>query len=305
MLAGSQASAQTSRTIKLVVPFAAGGGADILARIVGEQMGRAQGMTVIVENRPGAGTVIGTEAVARAEPDGSILLIGGNSFVINPNLRKVNYDPLASFEPVCLLSRQPNGIAVNSTSTYRTVADLINAARANPDKLTMGFNGPATSQHIGFEMFRRVAKVNMIPVPFAGAAPAVNSLMGGHVTSLFVSYAAATAQVQANKLRMLAVASRERIETLPELPTITEAGFGEVDEESWFGVVAPAKTSPERLSQLATLFSAALKAPEVKSKLAAQELYPVGTCGAEFGAYLRKQSNEYGRIIREANIKGE
>jgi len=169
----------------------------------------------------------------------------------------------------------------------------------------MGFNGPATSQHIGFEMFRRVAKVNMIPVPFAGAAPAVNSLMGGHVTSLFVSYAAATAQVQANKLRMLAVASRERIETLPELPTITEAGFGEVDEESWFGVVAPAKTSPERLSQLATLFSAALKAPEVKSKLAAQELYPVGTCGAEFGAYLRKQSNEYGRIIREANIKGE
>lgn len=304
-LAVTDACAQSARTIKIVVPFAAGGGADILARLLSEQITRTQGVTVVVENRPGAGTVIGTEAVARAAPDGSTLLIGGNSFVINPNLRKVNYDPLTSFEPICHLTRSPNVIAVNSASPYRTLADLINAARANPGKMSMAFNGPATSQHIGFEMFRRIAKVDMTPVPFGGAAPAVNSLVGNHVTSLFVSYPAAGAQAKAGSLRLLAVASRERIETLPDLPTIAEAGFGALEEEVWFGLVAPAKTPTERLSQLANWFVSAVKASEIKSKLAVQELYPAGVCGAEFAAYLREKSAAYGHIIRVANIKAE
>jgi len=304
-LAGNGAWAQASRTIKIVVPFAPGGGADILARLQGEQIGRTQGPAVVVENRPGAGTVIATEAVARAAPDGNTLLIVGNSFVINPSLKKLSYDPLTSFEPICHLTRSPNVIAVNSASPHRTLADLINAARAKPGELTMAFNGPATSQHIGFEMFKRVAKVNMIPVPFAGAAPAVNSLMGEHVTSLFVNYPSAAEQVKAGRLRMLAVASRVRIETLPDLPTIAEAGYGDVEQEVWFGVVAPAKTPREQLSQLAGWFAAAVQAPEIKSKLAIQELYSVGVCGAEFAAYLRRQSDDYGRIIREANIKAE
>lgn len=304
-LAVTEVSAQSARSIKIVVPFAAGGGADILARLLSEQISRTQGVTAVVENRPGAGTVIGTEAVARSAPDGNTLLIGGNSFVVNPNLRKVNYDPLTSFAPICHLTRSPNVIAVNSASPYRTLADLINAARANPGKLSMGFNGPATSQHIGFEMFKRVAKVDMTPVPFGGAAPAVNSLVGNHVTSLFVSYPAAGAQIQGGSLRALGVASRERIETLPDLPTVAEAGFGPLEEEVWFGLVAPAKTPTERLSQLESWFVAAVKAPEIKSKLAVQELYPAGLCGAAFAAYLREKLDAYGRIIRDAGIKAE
>lgn len=301
----AEASAQSVKTIKIVVPFAAGGGADILARLLSEQLTRTHGVTVVVENRPGAGTVIGTEAVARAAPDGNTVLIGGNSFVINSSLRKLNYDPLTSFEAICHLTRSPNVIAVNSASPYRTLAELINAARANPGKMSMAFNGPATSQHIGFEMFRRIAKVDMTPVPFGGAAPAVNSLMGSHVTSLFVSYPAAAAQIKAGNLRTLAVASRERVETLPDLPTIAEAGFGALEEDVWFGVVAPAKTPKERVSQLANWFASAVKAPEIKSKLALQELYPAGACGPEFVAYLREKSDAYGRIIREANIRTE
>jgi tripartite-type tricarboxylate transporter receptor subunit TctC len=296
---------QTSRTIKIVVPFAAGGGTDILARLLADHIARVVGPTTVVENRPGAGTVIATEAVARAAPDGNTVLVVSNSFVINPNLKKLNYDPLTSFEPVCHLTRSPNVIVVNSASPYRTLADLINAAHAKPGELSMAFNGPATSQHIGVEMLKRVANVNMIQLPYAGAAPAVNALLGGHVTSLFVNYPSAAEQVRAGKLRVLAVASREQIETLPNVPTVAESGYRNYEEEVWFGVVAPAKTPRETMSQLAGWFSAAVRAPEVRQKLAPQELYPVGACGTDFAAYLQKQYEAYGGLIRAANIKAE
>jgi len=305
-LGGDRAWSQAGKTIKLVVPFAAGGGSDILARLVGEQIGRTRGPTIVVENRPGAGTVIGTESVARAAPDGNTVLITANSFVINPHLRKLNYDPLTSFAPVCHLTRSPNVVAVNANSPYRTLAELVTAARAKPGELTMAVNGPATSQQIGFEKLKRAANIDLTYVPFPGGGPATNALLGGHVSSLFVNYPSAAEQFKAGKLRMLAVASRARIETLPELPTIIESGLPNFEEEDvWFGLVAPARTPEESLSQLARWFSAAIKTPEVKSKLAVQELYPVGICGAEFGSYLRKQYGIYGRIISEANIKAE
>jgi len=303
-LNGHAAWSQTTRTIRIVVPFAPGGGADILARLLGDQISRAQGPTMVVENRPGAGTVIATEAVARAAPDGTTALIVGNSFIINPNMKKLNYDPLTSFEPVCHLTRSPNVIAVNSASPYRTLPDLIDAARAKPGELTMGVNGPATSQHIGFEMFRRAANVNMTYVPFQGGGPAVNALMGQHVTAIFSNYPTASEQIKAGRLRALAVASRTRIETLPDLPTIDEAGYKDFEEEVWFGLVAPAKTPKEAVAQLAAWFTAALRPAEIKAKLALQELYPVGLCGADFAAHLRKQFDDYGRVIRAANLAG-
>jgi tripartite-type tricarboxylate transporter receptor subunit TctC len=302
---GQGAWSQAARTIKIVVPFAPGGGADILARLLGDQIARASGATMVIENRPGAGTVIATEAVARAAPDGNTVLIAANSFVINPNLKKQNYDVLTSFEPVCHLTRSPNVVVVHSASPYRTLADLMNAARAKPGELTMAFNGPATSQHVGFEMLRRAAGVDMIPVPFSGAAPAVNALMGEHVASLFVNYPSAAEQLKAGRLRALAVASLSRIEPQPDLPTIAESGYKDFEEEVWFGLVAPAKTPKETVSQLAGWFATAVQTPAVKQKLALQELYPVGICGAEFAAYLRKQYDNYGRVIRDANIKAE
>ena len=298
---GPDAWAQT-RTIRIVVPFAPAGGTDILARLLANYISRVHGLTMVVENRPGAGTLLATEAVARAVPDGNTVLIVGNSFIINPNLKKQSYDPLTSFEPICHLTRSPNVVAVHSASRVRTLADLVEAARAMPGKLTMAVNGPATSQHIGFEMFKRVAKIDLAFIPFQGGAPAVNALLGQHVDSLFSNYPTASEQFKTGKLRALAIGSRARMEAMPDLPTIAESGYKDYEEDVWFGVVAPAKTPQNIVAQLAVWFAEAVQAPEVKSKLALQELYPVGLCGADFAAHLRKQHVDYGRLIREASI---
>jgi len=296
---------QTARTIKIVVPFTPGGGADTLGRLMAEQISRAHGQAVIIENRPGAGTMIATEAVARAVPDGSTVLVVANSFIINASLKKLAYDPLTSFEPICLLTRSPNVVVANSASPYRSLTDLLNDARANPGKLTLAFQGPATSQHIGSEKLKRAANVEMINVPFLGAAPAVNALLGNHVNALFVNYPSVAEQVKAGKARILATASRARLESLPGVPTVAEVSHKDFEEDVWFGAVVPAKTSKETVSQLAGWFRTAVLDPEVKPKLHAQGFDPAGTCGADFATYLRKQLDEYGIIVREANIKSE
>jgi tripartite-type tricarboxylate transporter receptor subunit TctC len=304
-LSGHAASSQTTRTIKIVVPAAPGGGTDILARLLAEQIRRTQGSTMVVENRPGAGGVIGTEAASRAAPDGNTLLISPPAMVVTPHLRKVNYDPLTSFEPICYLVSFPGLIVVNSASPYRTLAELMNAARTKPGDLTMASFGPATGAHIAVEMLKRAANVNITYVPYAGEAPAVNALLGEHVTSGLVTFAIVAEQLKADKLRALATASLTRIEPLPDVPTIAEAGYKDFDVANWVGLFAPAKTPKEAVSELAGWFIAAMQVPEVKANLAIQGLYPVGICGADFAAFLRKQYDDYGRYIRDANIKAE
>jgi tripartite-type tricarboxylate transporter receptor subunit TctC len=298
-------AAWSQRTIKIVVPFPPGGSADILARVVGEQVGRTNGVTVVIENRPGAGASIGYETVARAAPDANTLVINGNSLVINPHLRKVNYDPLTSFEPVCYLVSSPQVYVVNPDSPYRTLNDLISAARAKPGEVTLASVGPATTQHIGFEQLKHAAKVNMTHVPFSGGAPAMNALLGGHVASAFANYSEAVEHIKAGKLRVLASASKTRIEPLPDVPTVAELGFKDYEVEVWFGLLAPAKTAKDATAQLASWFTAAMQVPDVKPKLVNLGLYPVGMCNADFGAHIHKQFDEYGRMIRDANIKAE
>jgi tripartite-type tricarboxylate transporter receptor subunit TctC len=305
MISGEAAWCQTTKTIKIVVPYAPGSGPDILGRLLAEQVGRQTGPTMVVEDRPGAGTVIGTEAVARAAPDGNTLLIVAPSFVINPSLRKVNYDPLTNFEPICHLAATPMVLVVNSASPYRTLADLLDAARAKPGELSLGSGGPGSSLHIGFEILKRAAGINMIYVPYAGNAPAINALLGGHLTSVFADYPTVVEQLKAGTLRALATAAGARVEPLLDVPTIAESGFKDYDLDIWYGLVAPAKTPKDALSQLAAWSSAAITAPEMKPKLALQGLYPVAMCGAEFGAHLRKQYDDYERVIREANIRTE
>jgi tripartite-type tricarboxylate transporter receptor subunit TctC len=296
------AQSGSSRQIKMVVPVPPGGPFDILARLFADEIGRAHGHTVLIENRPGAGTAIATEAVSRAAPDGNTILFMANSFVIGPRLKKVNYDPLTSFAPICYLARSPYVIVVNRTSPYHSLADLLGAARAKPGELTMAGNGPATGQHIGFEMLKRAADFNMTFVPYSGAAPSVNAILGAHVTATFVDYSAVAPQLEAGSLRALAVTTQARIDTLPDVPTVGET-YQDFESEGWFGLVAPAKTPKETVSQLVGWFSAALQRPEVKARLLSQGLFPVGTCGADFDAFLRKRHDEYGRVMREANIK--
>jgi tripartite-type tricarboxylate transporter receptor subunit TctC len=304
-LSGYSAWSQASRTIRIVVPFPAGGIADILARLLGEQINKSQGPTVLIENRPGAGASIAYELVARAPPDGNTLVINANSIVINPLLRKVTYDPLNSFEPICYLVSSPQVIVVNSASPYRTLADFVAAAHAKPGELTVATVGPATTQHIGFEQFKRLANLNVIYVPYSGGAPAITALLGGHVAGVLGNYSEAVEQLNAGKLRALAATSRTRIVPLPDVPTVAESGYKDYEAEVWFGVAAPARTPKETVMQLATWFTAAMQASEVKPKLFKLGLYAVGTCGPDFVEHIRKQNVEYGRIIREANIKAE
>jgi tripartite-type tricarboxylate transporter receptor subunit TctC len=303
-LFGHTAWSQTARTIKIIVPFPAGGVGDTLARMLADQIGRAQGAQIVVENRAGAGSVIGTEAAARAAPDGNTVLLTSNTLLTNPHLRKVGYDALTSFEPICYLSRVPYVIAVNSTSPYRTLADFIDAARTKPGDLTLATTTASIGQ-IAFEMLKRTADVNMTLVPYAGDAPAVSALLGEHVTSVLFTYAAVAAQVSAGKLRVLATVSRERIAQLPGVPTVAEAGFGEIETDGWFGLFAPARTPTNMLARLASSFTTALHAPEIKAKLAVLGHEPVAMCGAEFAADLKKRFEEYGRVIREASIKAD
>ena len=287
----------------MVVAVQPGGSSDFLARVLGEEIGRARRLTVVIENRPGAGQIIATEAVSRAAPDGNTLLITSPTSIINPRLRKVNYDPVTSFEPICHLVNAPTVIAVNSATPYRTLADLLDAARAKPGNLT--FAGTVGVFYIAIEMLKRAANLNMTFVPYPGGAPSVTALLGEHVTSVFTDYPTLAEQLKAGKLRALATGSRTRSEALPDVPTVAEFGYKDYDVEQWLGVSAPAKTPKEIVSQLVGWFTAALQVPQVKAKLVIQGLYPVGICGADFGAFYRKQYDDYGRAIREANIKAE
>ena len=294
-----------ARTIRIVAPSAPAGVNDILSRLLGDELTRARGVTTVVENRPGAGEVIGTESVARAPADGNTVLFAANPFVINPSLRKVNYDPLGSFEPICLLVTAPTLIVVNATSPYRTLAEYLDGARAKPGTVTLGSIGPGSPFHLGFEQLKQQAKVDMTFVPYPGNAAAVNALLGDHLTSMFGTYSNVAAHVKGGKLRAIAAGTPARIPMLPDLPTVAESGFKGFEVSAWFGTFAPAKTPRDTVAQLAGWFREAMQAPEVKAKLDAQGLSPAGVCGADFAGYLRAQFEDYARTIREANIKAQ
>jgi tripartite-type tricarboxylate transporter receptor subunit TctC len=302
-LSGQSAWSQATSTVKIVVPVSPGGVLDALARLLGEQIRHAQGHAVLVENRPGAGGMIAAEAVSRAAPDGNTLMIASPDLLVTSRLRRLDYD--LRFEPVCYLVSVPNVVVVNSASPYWTLADLLNAARAKPGVLTLASVGPASSLQIAFEKLKRAANVEMTFVAYPGAAPAISALLGEHVTSALAAYSTLAGQLKTTKLRALAVVTKTRIEPLPDVPTVAESGYKDYQADFWLGVIAPAKTPKETTSRLAASFTGAVQAPEVRPKLVAQGLYPAVTCGADFGAFLRIQYDDFGRIIRELNIKAE
>jgi tripartite-type tricarboxylate transporter receptor subunit TctC len=306
VFSGHGVSAQAVRALKVVVAVPAGGPADIVAHLFADQIreafAQARGpMIEIVTRTTGDGSVA-AEDVARAAPNGDTVLLTTNAFLINPYLRQVNYDPVTSFEPVCFLARSPELVVVNSASNYHTLADLLGDARANPRGLAMASFGPGGSAHIGVEMLKLAAAVDIRYVPYSSQVSAINALLDNGVTSAFISYAGVSGQLKAGNLRALATASRERIESLPEIPTVAESGYKDFETEVRVLLFAPARTPQAVATQLANSFTGALRAPDVKSRLVVQGLYPVGMCGADFSAYLRKQFAEYGRVIRDAKI---
>jgi tripartite-type tricarboxylate transporter receptor subunit TctC len=298
------AGAQTARGLKLVVPFAAGGSLDVLSRTLADHISKTAGLSTVVENRPGAGAVLGADVVARAPPDGSTLLMMANSFVISRHVRILPYDPVTGFEPICHLVNSPQLVVVNSSSPYKTLGELIAQARVNPGAVTIAANGPATLQHIAVEMLKKSAAASMTYIPYGGSQPALNALLGSHVNVVLANYGDMPTQIEAKLVRALATPSAKRIEPLPDVPTAAEAGAA-FEATAWFGVMAPAKTPPAIVARQIELIRAATNSPEGKSKANALGLYPTGICGAEYGAFLQKELEETGRVVREAGIKGE
>jgi len=304
-LIGQNAWSQSGRTIKLIVPVPAGASTDFVARLMADQVSQTHGVTVVIENRAGAGGMIGTEAASRAAPDGNTLLITGNTYLLDAQTRKANYHPVTGFEPICYLAMSPAVFVVNSASPYRTLAELLEAARAKPGELSMASIGPGSTFQMAFAMFTAAAGVKMTFVPYAGSAPAINAVLGQHVSSGFAGYAVVSEQIKGGMLRPLAVATLKRIDPLPDVPTFDQSGFKGLEVDNWFGVIAPAGTPRETINELAGWFAAALKVPEVKAKLALQGLYPVGLCGAEFAEFARKRYDEYGEGIRATGLKAQ
>jgi tripartite-type tricarboxylate transporter receptor subunit TctC len=293
------------RPVRLVVGFGAGSASDILARLVGEWLSERIGQQFIIENRPGAGSNIATEAVVKAPPDGHVLLLGGVTNAINATLYdKLNYNFLRDIAPIAGLILLPNVLVVNSSVPAKTVPEFIAYAKANPGKISMASVGNGTVPHVAGELFNMMAGVNMVHVPYRGAPPALTDLLGGQVQVYFATTAISIEHIRAGKLRALAVTTAKRSEALPDIPTVGDflPGF---EASVWFGVGAPSNTPAEIIDKLNKEINAALADPKIKARLA--DLGGTGLPGspAEFGKLIADETEKWGKVIRFAGIKPE
>jgi tripartite-type tricarboxylate transporter receptor subunit TctC len=303
---GGAVAGYPERIVKIVVPFAPGGGTDSVARTLAQEMARDLGQSVIIENKPGAGTIIGTQAVATSEPDGYTLLMETFANAVNPSLNsKLPYDPHKDFAPVALVARSFNIVVVNAKSPYRSIADLIAAAKAEPDKLSYGTYGTGTSAHLAGELFKSMAKVNLTTVPYKGAAPAITDLLGGQIQVMFTTVASASSLIAGGQLRALAVTSAERSPAFPDVPTVAEAGVPGYSAESWYGLFTPAKTPSAIIDRLNKSAAVAVKS-EAFNKLGVNEgLVMVASPPGELDRYVRGEEERWRKVIQDAGIKIE
>jgi len=294
------------RIVKIVVPFAPGGGTDTVARTLAQEMAKDLGQSVIIENKPGAGTIIGTQSVATSDPDGYTLLMGTFANAVNPSLNaKLPYDAHKDFAPVALVARSFNIVVVNAKSPYRSIADLIAAAKAEPDKLSYGTYGTGTSAHLAGELFKSLAKVNLTTVPYKGAAPAITDLLGGQIQVMFTTVASAASLIESGQLRALAVTSAERSPAFPDIPTVAEAGVSGYSAESWYGLFAPAKTPPEIIERLNKAAATAVKADAFRKLSVNEGLVMAASPPAELDRYFRGEETRWRKVIQDAGIKIE
>ncbi len=299
MMPGGAALAQKS--LKIIVPYTPGSGPDITSRLMGEAIGKAHNVNVVVENKPGAGTVIGTELAARAEPDGNTVVMVANTFVINPAVGRGNYTLEGNFEAVCQLAATPMVLVVQGSSSIKTLQDLVKEAKAG--KIVFAAGGPASSLHIAIEILKLAQKLDSSYVPYGGTAPAINALMGGHVQAVWADYPTVVSHIKAGTLRPLVTTSAGHLDALPGVPTLNSTGLAKHEADIFYGVMAPAKTPAAAVKQLSDWFSTAMKTPDVAPKLAKQGLFPAVKCGAEFSKFLKNLSDDYGRVVKEAGIK--
>jgi tripartite-type tricarboxylate transporter receptor subunit TctC len=294
-----------AKAITYVVPFPTGGTTDTLARLIGQRLGAALGTTIVVDNKPGAGGNIGSEFVARAAPDGYTILGGTiSSHAINVSLySKLGYDPVKSFAPITLIGSNPNVLVVPASSPFKSVADVLAAAREKPGSIAFASAGNGTSQHLSGELFKSLAKVDLIHIPYKGSAPAIQDVMSGQVPMMFDTSVVAGPHIQSGKLRALAVTSGKRAPAFPNVPTVAEAGVPGYELVSWQAIFAPAGTPQPIVDRLYTEIAKILKSPEMQERLANLGMEASGMSPAEFAAFQRSEIEKWARVVKAANVK--
>ena len=303
-IAGAGAQQYPSRPIRFIVPFAPGGGTDILARLLAPKLTESLGQAVIVDNRGGAGGVIGADLAAKAPADGHTIVLGSpGALTINPNLQKLPYDPQRDFAPIVLATISPFTLLVNPSLPVQSVKDLIALARAKPGTLNFGSAGNGSVAHFSAEQFKALAKVDVVHVPYKGSGAYIPDLIGGRLQMTFENLPVVLPHVRSGKLRMLAVGTKSRSTLVPEYPTIAEAGVPGYESSTAFGVLAPAKTPAAVISRLNQDIVKALQTPDTKEKLSALGLEAVGSTPQQYTAHLKEELAKYGRIVKSAGIK--
>ncbi len=301
--------AQTSyptRTVRLIVPSSPGGGTDISARILAPQLTQFLGQQVIVENRPGAGTMIGGEAVARAAPDGYTLLMGISTLAINPAMyKKVPYDALKDLAPISQAVSLSNVLVIHPSLSSRNLKEFIAFAKARPGEINFASAGVGTSPHLSMELFLVLAKLKMLHVPYKGSGPGVTDLIAGHVPVMMPNMLSAQPHIKSGRLRALGVTGTKRAPGADDIPTIAEAGVPGYEAVQWYGVLAPAGTPGEIITKLHTGVVRALQNPEVNKRLTSDGAEAVGSSPAEFAVYIRSETEKWAKVIKTAGIQPE
>ncbi len=296
---GMPARAQTfpAKSVRLIVGFAAGGGTDTIARVIGKKLADAWPHALVVENRPGADGSIATELVAKSPPDGYTLVMVSNAFTITPFQRKLAYDPVKDLAPVTLVASTPNLLVVHPTLPVRNVKQLVALAKARPGELTFGSSGTGTSPFLAMELLKSMTGTNIVHVPYKGSNPAVIDLMGGHIQLMFGAIPTVGPHVQSGKLRAIAISSPKRWPLFPDLPTVSESlpGF---EAATWYGVLAPAGTPPSVVNKLQTDMAGALHQPDVKAYVTGRGFDAVGNKPDEFAQIIQRDMQKWGKLLR-------
>lgn len=292
-----------NRPVHVIIGLTAGSGVDVMARIVGQKLAESMGQPFIIENRPGAGSNIGTRYAASAEPDGYTIFVATVANAINATLYKnLTFDVLRDFSPVILAARAPNLLVVNPSVSAKSVQELIALAKARPGKLTVGSSGIGTSPQMTAVLFRHRAGINVVDVPFKGGPEATSALLGGQIDYLFAITSTALPHVKAKRLRALGVTSRERTALLPDVPTVSEAGLPGFEAVTWFGFAVPKGTPPAIVDRLNKEIGKILAMPDVKAKLAVQGIDVAGGSPEQFGSYMRDEFAKWGSLVKESGL---
>ncbi len=295
------------KPVRIVVPATAGDGSDVLGRTLGKAMGELLGQTFVIENRPGAGGSIGADAVAKATPDGYTIFLGnGSSHGVTPGLyAKLPYDSINDFAPVGLIASAANVLVVNAAMPANSYADFARIAREQPGKVTIASAGNGSLSHLSVELLKSAARIDLLHVPYKGAAPGVTDVAGGQVQAMMINIPTVMPLVKAGKLKALAVTSAKRAASLPDVPTLAESGLAGYETLAWFGLLAPARTPPEIVNQLHRELQKALARTEVREALGRMGAEASGMGPAEFGSFIKSEIAKYSKVIKDAGIKVE